>query len=441
MEQRTLTLDQQRIFDICENTDRNVFICGKPGTGKTVLERAMLEYSQKPWTVAAPTGLAAINAGGKTLHSVFGIPVSDGIFHHDYNNFTTIESIQRHVEYGVKYLLIDEVSMVRADTFDYIDRMLRHFKKVDKPFGGIQIVIVGDLYQLPPVMGRDAKDIKLHFGSPFVFDSKVFAEADFQIEELTEVLRQKGDDKFIRILHSARTGEVNDKQLAVLNKQVKSTVDDIRIRLAGTNKETEIINSQFLRAIQSEAKTYQCREFGKWPEKEDVVPLTLKVGAQVMVKVNKADIPNGQKDNGSVVVNGSLGVVMEMREDAVMVQLDGGPLIPIYKKRREHKVKELQDGKRIEVLKAAIEQVPLKLAWAISIHKSQGQSFDKVHVDAKKIFAAGQLYVALSRARSLEGLTLANKLTAAKFFCDEDVEKFFKQLKQKTYAYISQCAT
>ena len=428
METYPLTHDQQRIFDICETTSRNILICGKPGTGKTVLERALLEYSQKAWTMCAPTGLAAINGGGKTLHSVFGIPISDGIFHPDFNKFTTFDSIVKHLTYGVKYLIIDEVSMVRADTIDFIDRELRHFKQVDKPFGGIQVVFVGDFYQLPPVVGRDGKEMKLYYDSPFVFSSKVFAEADFQILELTEVLRQKGDDKFIKILHSARTGDVSAKQLMELNKNVKPKVEDVRIRLAGTNKETEIINQQFLRSIQSEPKTYTCKEYGKWPEKIDVVPLVLKIGAQVMVTVNNADVPPNTKGKG-ITVNGSLGTVTEMQDACVMVQLDGGPLVPVYKKRREHKVKEVQDGQRVEVLKAAIEQVPLKLAWAISIHKSQGQSFDKVHVDANKIFAAGQLYVALSRARSLEGLTLASKLTAAKFFADEDVENFFKGLK------------
>jgi len=429
MELHTLTNDQQRIFDIVENSSRNILICGKPGVGKTVLERALLEYSQKPWTMCAPTGLAAINGGGKTLHSVFGIPVSDGIFHPDFNKFTTFDSIVKHLTYGVKYLIIDEVSMVRADTFDYIDRELRHFKQVDLPFGGIQVVLVGDFYQLPPVVGRDGAEMKLHYDSPFVFSSKVFEAADFQILELTEVLRQKGDNKFISILHSCRTGEVTPKQLVELNKNVKPKIEDVRIRLAGTNKETEIINQQFLKAIQAEPKTYTCKEYGKWPEKIDLVPLTLKVGAQVMVTVNNADVPPNAKAGKGITVNGSLGTVVELQDDVVSVQLDGGPIVPVYKKRREHKVKEMQGGERVEVLKAAIEQVPLKLAWSISIHKSQGQSFDKVHVDANKIFAEGQLYVALSRARSLEGLTLASKLTAAKFFCNEKVEEFFAKLE------------
>lgn len=425
MELHTLTHDQQRIFDIVENSSRNILICGKPGVGKTVLERALLEYSQKPWTMCAPTGLAAINGGGKTLHSVFGIPVSDCIFHLDFNKFTTFDSIVKHLTYGVKYLIIDEVSMVRADTFDYIDRELRHFKQVDAPFGGIQVVLVGDFYQLPPVVGRDAKEMKEVYDSPFVFSSRVFEQADFQILELTEVLRQKGDDKFIRILHSCRTGEVTPEQLAELNKSVKPKIDDVRIRLAGTNKETEIVNTAFLKAIDSLAKVYSCKEFGRWPEKADLAPLTLKVGAQVMVTTNNADVPPGKKQPG-ITVNGSLGVVVELQDDMVQVQLDGGPVVPIYKKRREHKVKEMENGERVEVLKAAIEQIPLKLAWSISIHKSQGQSFDKVHVDATKIFAAGQLYVALSRARSLDGLTLANKLTVTKFFCNEKVEAFHK---------------
>lgn len=431
MEQLPLTHDQQRIFDVVEKTNRNILICGKPGTGKTVLERALLEFSQKRWTMCAPTGLAAINGGGKTLHSVFGIPVSQGIFTPDYNQFTTFESIVKHLTHGVKHLIIDEVSMVRADTFDYIDRVLRHFKGIDEPFGGIQVVLVGDFYQLPPVVvGPEVRQMKEHYASPFAFSSRAFDEGNFQILELTEVLRQKGDDRFIKILHSARTGEVTDKQLDVLNTRVKPKVDDIRIRLAGTNKEADIVNHSMLGAIDSPEKIFPVNEFGRWPEKADLVPLRLKVGAQVMVTVNKADLPQGAKGDGQTV-NGSLGTVVEMAEQQVTVLLDNGVQVPVYRKRREHRVKELVDGRYQEVLKASIDGLPLKLAWAISIHKSQGQSFDKVHVDAAKIFAAGQLYVALSRARSLEGLTLARKLNEAMFFADEKVEEFFSNLVDK----------
>lgn len=428
MENLPLTKDQQRIFDLCENSDRNILIVGKPGVGKSVLNNALLTLSKKYWTMAAPTGLAAINVCGKTLHSLFRIPVSQGIFHPNFRNFTTNDNILRNLRYTVKRLIIDEISMVRADTFDYIDRLLRFVKGNDLPFGGIQVVIVGDFFQLPPIVTRDEiKPLKEFWESEFVFSSKAFLNGNFQIEELTEVLRQKGDNKFIDILHSARTGDIDLKQLALLNNQVHPSIEDIRIRLSGTKKQAEEVNQSFLSKIDEPGKTYEAKIFGNWPEKDEPLILSLKPGAQVMVKLNGADRPEEDKGSSSVV-NGSLGTVISLADKSVDIRLDNGNEVTIYKRRREHKIKELVDGVWGEKVLASFEQIPLMLSWAISIHKSQGQSFDKAHVDASKIFAPGQLYVALSRVRSLAGLTLQSRLSTDKFWANESVVKFFESI-------------
>lgn len=409
----TLTNTQQLYFDLIESTDDNYLIHGPGGVGKSVLTNALRENGQKPWLCAAPTGLAALNVNGKTLHSIFMIPVSSGIIPADYNRFTNNPNVVAYITHAVKYLIIDEISMVRADILDYIDRTLRYFKKVNKPFGGIQVVAVGDFFQLPPVVVGNDKQALLDGGwrSEFAFDAHCFE--NFKPLILDEVLRQKGGDGFIEILHSGRTGHVDAKQLARLNKRVEPCTD-FRVRLCGTNKLAEQTNLAKLAAIKEAPHEFHANNFGTWPQFPAETVLQLKVGAQVLVKLNGADVPPGKMRSikGSKVVNGSLGIVREFREASddlrasVMVELCDGSVVPIYIGRWEQKVREKINGEYVDRITASFEQYPLQLAWAISMHKSQGQSFEFVHVDPSAIFAAGQLYVALSRARSLAGLSL-----------------------------------
>lgn len=425
-----LTRNQQAIFDAVEGSQDNFLIQGKPGVGKSVLIRALVEAGNKTYTLAAPTGLAALNIGGRTLHSLFRLPVSQGVIHPDNNNFTVDDRTIANARFNIKHLIIDEVSMVRADTFDFIDRFLRQARGYDKPFGGIQVIIVGDFFQLPPVVvGAENLEMESIYGSPFVFSSKVFQD-NFKVMELSEVLRQKGDNKFIDILDRARTGEVSPKDVANLNKRVKG-VEDFVIRLAGTNKQADEINQAFLRKINSDAVHFQGGKYGEWPALPAEENLFLKVGAQVMVKMNAADRPPELKGEfDSKVVNGTIGKVHAIEQSRVIIETERGEQVPIYRKRWERKIKERIGDKWEERVVASFEQIPLALAWAISIHKSQGQSFDKVHVDASKIFAPGQLYVALSRCRSLDGLSLETPVTARKFWANKDVLKFFHAYEQ-----------
>lgn len=426
-----LTENQKSIFETVENSNANYFITGKPGVGKSVLINSLVNDGRKTYTLAAPTGLAALNINGKTLHSIFRLPIFDGIVEPDYNEWPKDDRALNNIKYNVKHLIIDEVSMVRADTFDYIDRLLRFVKNMDMPFGGVQIIIVGDFYQLPPVT-TSTNLIQLKqagYVTPFAFSAKVF-EGNFTTLQLNEVLRQKGDPDFIKILHAARTGEITLPQCGKLNKCI-GEVEDLRIMLCGTNKQADLINAKHLSTIQQPVKVFQATEYGTWPAYPVEKVLSLKVGAQVMVKMNGADRTPGDysAEFVSKVVNGTLAIVESIESDKVLIKLGSGDIVSIYRKRWERKVKEQINGSWEEKVVASYEQMPLSLAWSISIHKSQGQSFEKVYINPTSIFAAGQLYVALSRCRSLDGLKFSSPVSTRKFWADKNVLKFYKQLK------------
>jgi ATP-dependent DNA helicase PIF1 len=430
-----LTHEQQSIYDLIESTDSNILIHGKPGVGKTVITRALKETGQKHYTIGAPTGLAALNAGGKTLHSLFGIQPSDGAFAPDFNIFTKNDHVLRHVYHQVKHLIIDEISMVRADMLDYIDRVLRNIKGVDEPFGGIQVICVGDFFQLPPVTKtQDLKQLKEYgYRSEFAFDANAFE--GFKTINMEKVLRQ-ADPKFINFLHAARTGDTSPAQLKLINNQV-APCTDFRIQLTGTNQQAELINLKQLSMLKTQPVKFEAQKFGYWPQNPVEQSLTLKVGAQVIIKKNNSDRPSMYtkdiKASGKIV-NGSIAKIMELptkEREYFICELEDGTTHNIYTQRWELKEKKRVDGAWTEQVVASYEQAPFQLAWAISMHKSQGQSFDKVHIDSRKIFAAGQLYVAVSRARTLEGISLAVPITKANFWADENVMRFNKSIYVK----------
>lgn len=431
-----LTAEQQAGFDLIVGTRDNYFITGKPGTGKSVLTRAVIaEWERKNYEnfeVGAPTGLAALNVNGRTLHSIFRLPTSQGVIHPDYTNYTTDDKVIRMIKFHIKTLIIDEISMVRADMFDYIDRFMRHCKQIDLPFGGAQVIAVGDYFQLPPVtVEYENVEIRQFYKSPFAFDSHVWKN-NFRTIQLTQVLRQKGDDAFIRLLDVARSGEVNAAQVAWLNKNV-SKQDDERIRLCSTNKQADEVNRMFLNKIDSPEVVFTAREYGKWPSYPVAQLICLKVGAKVMVKKNRADLkPGAEKSLPSKVVNGTMAKVLEINENtsAVKILLDEtGAEVTIFMAQWEHKIKNRDtDNKWQEKVVASYGQIPLELAWAISFHKSQGQSFARAHIDPNKIFAAGQMYVGLSRGRELAGISFESPVEAKMFRVDEDVKNFYKNL-------------
>lgn len=338
--------------------------------------------------------------------------------------------------------------MVRADTFDYIDRLLQHIKRDTRPFGGVQVIAIGDFYQLPPVVAGKQEALQMReagYDTPFVFSSKVFKDT-FKMLNLNEVLRQKGDPEFIELLAAARTGSMHPKHTKILNTKVGKP-NDLRIYLTCTNKEADTVNQGELRKIAEPEIVFQAIKFGEWPALPAEQELRLKVGAQVMVKMNGADkkptksVSGGME--GSKVVNGTLGVITEIHDQDprerdggmdigekfvphVKIRMDNGSVVPIYMKRWERKIKEKIADKWEERVVASYEQVPLSLAWAISIHKSQGQSFDKAHIDLKKVFAPGQAYVALSRVRSMAGVSFESGITTSMFISNREVDEFFE---------------
>lgn len=422
-----LTTNQQQVFDLVEGTLDNILVLGEPGVGKSVLINWLREHGNKSYTIAAPTGLAALNVGGKTLHSLFRLPVSQGVIFPDFNVFPEDDKLIANLRYNVKHLIIDEISMVRADAFDYIDRLLRHVRNSDKPFGGVQIIAVGDFFQLPPVVvGAENKQLKeAGYSSPFIFSAACFK--GFKVVQLNEVLRQVGDPGFIDLLAAARVGQLLPTQAKKLNS--RAVVEEgIRISLTGTNKEALWTNMRRLAELNVETKTFTASIYGTWPAYPAEPELELAVGAQVMVKKNRADCPQGSVKKESNIVNGTLGVVEAIYPDKVEIKTEDGVTVPIYIQAWEQKVKVKEADGWVEKIVATYEQMPLALAWAISIHKSQGQSFDKVHIDASRIFAPGQAYVALSRARSLAGITLERPVTASKFFANRDVIRFYNTL-------------
>lgn len=426
-----LTKKQQTVFKAIEGSNQNAVILGKPGVGKSVLINALVNEGAKNYTVAAPTGLAAININGKTLHSIFRIPIiENGIIPADLN---LPDKRELGMLYNISTLIIDEVSMVRADTLDYIDRVLKYFRNNNQPFGGIQIILVGDFCQLAPVVNATARaELKAAgYQSEFAFSAHSFDLEVFKIYELTEVLRQKDDLYFMDILNAARFGDVTPKMMRDLNDLVGSP-KPLAITLTATNKQADEINGNEMARLPGEYRTFYAESTGDWPETLWPLPgmIRLKEQAQVMVRKNGSDRdPDSEFDGDQVtkLVNGTLGLIKEFHHNKKVLTLDSS--INVYRQDflRSRKVQQ-EDGKWQMETYATFNQMPVTPAWAISMHKSQGQSFDKVNIDPSKVFMAGQLYVALSRARSMAGMTLLSPVSPSKFTVNKMVRSFYESI-------------
>lgn len=440
-------IEQQQAFDLVANTNNCLFITGEAGTGKTTFIKMIQERINKQFLVLAPTGIAAIAVGGQTMHSFFGFPL-EVIGPHtkleiSYNNHMVLEKTDT--------IIIDEVSMVRSDMIDGMDRCLRLAFHTNMPFGGKQIIFVGDLFQLPPVVKRASVDEEmLHdlygSGTPFFYKARVLKRMNLPKIEFKKVYRQNDED-FVRILNNMRRGRTNAKDLELLNSRVcpKDDIKRYSVILTAYNSMAEKINDKKLNALESEEYHYQAIVSGTFKRSDSPAPetLRLKIGAQVIFCRN---------DYNNDCANGTIAIVVALTEDEIRVRLENGKEIYVGKTEwvSEAKVYNKESRKIESEVVGSFIQYPLKLAWAITIHKSQGMSFDRMHFDLTRgIFAPGQAYVAVSRMRSLEGLSLSNPimphhitqnpeiLSFSNSFNDTDMITDELESGKKIYPYLS----
>jgi len=419
----TITEEYSKCLNVLENTNNNLFITGKAGTGKTTLIQYFRSNSKKKIIVLAPTGIAALNSHGQTIHSFFGFPPR-------MINLAAINKrTSSRIYSDIDCIVIDEISMVRADLLDGIDKFLRiHGRDKNLPFGGMQMVFVGDLYQLPPVLTNEESNIYNQlYDSPYFFNANSFRLDDFEIVELKTIFRQK-EIKFIEFLNKVRNDEVSSETFDLINEKVtKEPLKDDHIVLCTTNKTADSINQDKLNKIQKPEFIYKAETEGIFLTEDRNLPvdleLKLKKGARVLFVKN---------DRGGMWVNGTLGTVYGLTEDLIQVKIDNtGKIVNVYIDEWDN-VKYEYDINIAEVVEKVIgklKQYPLRLAWAITIHKSQGMSFNKVCIDfSRSPFAHGQTYVALSRCRSLEGILLTKKIWPNDVLIDERIIEFYNKL-------------
>lgn len=408
---------------------KSLFITGKAGTGKTTLLKKIVKEEiahGKQVAVTSFTGIAAKNAEGVTLHHFFKIPIGVYIPNYKIHDLYNLEPEQEAEVRRLDMLIIDEISMVRCDTMDAIDAILRHYRHKRRPFGGVQIVLFGDLRQLRPVTTRkDEYNLKLHYDSPYFFDSKVIKKMNLPILELKTVYRQNDKD-FINILNHIREGIITDDDKNRLNKRkifVSPSQEPGIIRLCTHKNQVNKVNNAQLDLLDNEGITYNAEVTGFIPKQlqPNERSLTLKNGARVIFLVN---------DDDSKYCNGTLGTIILASPVFVMVKTDERK-IAIVKPYTWEFYEDKIDKKKKEITRykvASFTQIPLQLAWAITIHKSQGQTLDKAILIISRVFEAGQVYVALSRCRSLENIIINTEITEDKIKTDPDVDRYLQPL-------------
>jgi ATP-dependent DNA helicase PIF1 len=412
--------EQRDLFELIESTSSHIYITGRAGSGKSVLLKYFKEHTNKQVIVLAPTGIAAVNVGGQTIHSFFNI--KPGVLDH---NSIRLNNDSESVIKKATTIVIDEISMVRADTIDIIDSILKQVRQSDESFGGVQMVMFGDLYQLPPIVNDDSvsKYFKLRYGGIYFFNAKVWKRTDLKVYELSKVFRQPGK-KFRDILNTVRSGEITNDVITELNKRANLILPKNGvITLAATNKVVNEINQQRLSQLTGREYSYM-PELSQHPGTtlEKVETLRLKVGAQIIMTRN---------DPERRWFNGSVGEVLKLRSDQIIVKL-GDQTYEIPKYSWDKLSYSFDETKRqiSQKVSATVKQYPLRLAWAITIHKSQGQTYSKCAVDLKEgVFAYGQAYVALSRCKSLNGLFLLSPIMASDIKIDPAVSKFMTKVR------------
>ncbi len=414
-----LTDEFSNAFELMENSHQHLFVTGNAGTGKSTLLQYFKKNTRKNYIVVAPTGIAAINVGGSTIHSFFRFPT-----HVLTSDDVSVIRDKEALFASLETIVIDEVSMVRADIMDAIDYSLRmNREKPNDPFGGVQMILIGDLHQLPPIVEPELHEyFRDNFQSPFFFSANVFKQVPLKKIELKRIFRQTDSD-FIGLLNNIRNKKISHEDFDRLNAQFDSTAagddDDLAITLTGTNALASAINQSRLDSIRKREYYYDAEVTGTFDEKSFPTDkhFRLKPGAQIMMVKND---PNKQW------VNGSLGIVKKLSENSIKVFFGDHScdIEPTIWEKIEYAYNP--EERNIEsIVVGSFRQYPIKLAWAITIHKSQGKTFDKVIIDlGHGAFAHGQAYVALSRCRTLSGIRLRKPIRYSDVMLDDRVVDF-----------------
>ncbi len=414
-------VEQNQAFDMIAKTNNSFFLTGRAGTGKTTFLKTVQEKIEKKFIVLAPTGIAAINAGGQTIHSFFGLDF--GVL--GPGDIGTMNSNKISLIRHIDTIIIDEVSMVRCDVMDAIDRTLRFYRKNSAPFGGLQMVFVGDMFQLEPVVTQADREFLqdiYHSDSFYFYKAAVIQRYGLPKIEFMKIYRQT-DPVFIELLEHVRTGCVSYRDMLRINSRVVAPGEGsqkLKVTLTCTKRSAQLINEKKLEELGGDLLVYEAEHSGDTRKCQDVAEdrLCLRVGAQVMFTRN---------DPFQRWANGTLSVVHSLSDDCIKVRFDDGIIQEVQKVQWESIEYEYDEKSKSSKKRTigAITQYPLKLAWAITIHKSQSLTFDRVAVDfGKSAFTNGQAYVALSRSRSLEGLELLRPMTLSSVLVSKDVLDF-----------------
>jgi len=459
----------QYTVNFINQTSRNVFLTGKAGTGKTTLLKEIIETTHKNTVVVAPTGIAALNAGGVTIHSLFQLPFAGFLPTHNQPpqiganiRFENRNTLRRHfrmsktkqeVLRNMELLIIDEVSMLRADVLDAMDFMLQSVRRNNEAFGGVQVLFIGDLLQLPPVVRHDDWNVlKNYYSGMFFFHSHVIQQNPLLYIELDKIYRQTDQD-FINVLNNLRNNRVSHEDVQLLNNYVKPDFDVKKnqgyITLTTHNAKADSINNQALRDLKGKSFSYYPEIVGDFPDKIYPVDeeLALKVGAQIIFIKNDLNYEKRY-------FNGKMGIIHSLSDEEIVVHFpEENKYIEVEKYEWEnirYSVDANSKDIKEEVL-GTFTHYPIKLAWAITVHKSQGLTFDKAVLDVSQVFVAGQAYVALSRLRSLDGLILLKPIQLNGITNDASVMDYSKNKAEKevlqqeldiqTRKYIQHCLT
>ena len=423
--------EKDGLFTFLEKTNANIFITGPGGTGKSTILKKFKERTKKNCVVLSPTGIAANNVGGQTIHSFFKLSI--GVQTDETMNKERWAPLYEKID----LIIIDEISMVRKDVFEYMDKILRKYKDSEKLFGGVKLILFGDLYQLPPVITLEAKNHLRNIYENdlnYFFDSERYSQLDLLILNLNEIYRQKEDLNYAKLLNKMRRNEIDDEDLNILNQNVTSNEPTEEPILSTRNDLVESYNYQKLSSLPGNLKIYDAKVvpppwlkynfvLGKYCNAQE--QLKLKVGARVMTLIN---------DTGKIreYFNGSLGTVKELGEDHVLVKLDSGKEISFKIQDWDIKSYKLFGGELEEKVDGKISQIPLKLAWAMTIHKSQGQTLEKAFIDLSyKPWESGHSYVAFSRIKSLRGIKLKVPLKKEDIIVDQRIIEWENELKKE----------